>query len=306
MHKKYAISLGIFIVLYAALIFILPPDQAILNKFHLTFMQLQVINLTLILLLAVIWYAAFYGFSTFKEYALKIIDHPDGRAFNTLADGLGVLAFALPLTSLISTELNYIARMYPEFTPATVITDRYIALVLAIVAITLIYRGSKNLAALASKKPRNTVYTWLSLGAVLTMGGVYAYVALSNTASSVPDPATGKAVYYLPVWIIIATNIIPYTCVWLLGLRSIALILFFKRNAQGLIYSRTLGRFALGLGLVVGASIVVQIFTALGNTPAEWGLQLLLVFIYILVIIIAIGYLLIALGAKKLRKIEEV
>lgn len=306
MPKKYALILGIFIVLYTALILIIPPDQAVLDKFNLSILQIQLIDFTLILFLAVIWYSAFYGFSKFKEYALKIINSPDGRAFNTLANGLGVLAVALPITSLTSVELNYFARLYPEFTPATVIIDRYIILTLAIVAIVLIYRGAKNLAALTNKKLKNTLYIWASTAIVLAMGGLYAYVALSNTASSVPDPVTGRAVYYLPAWLIIATNIIPYVCIWLLGLKSIAFILFFKRNTAGLVYGRALGNFAVGLGLVVGASIVVQIFTALGNTPTNWGLQLLLAFVYLLVIVMAVGYLLIAIGAKKLKKIEEV
>lgn len=306
MTKKYVFSLGIFIVLYTALILIIPPDQAVLDKFNLTLIQLQFIDITIIMLLALIWYSAFYGFSKFKEYATKIIDNPDGRAFNTIANGLGVLAFALPITSLISIELSYLARLYPEFTPITVILDRYIAIILAMVAIIFIYRGSKKLAALTNKRPKNTLFTWGSLLFVLAMGTLYAYIALSNPANDIPDAMTMKSVYYLPGWLIITTYVIPHTCIWLLGLRSITFILFFKRNTQGLLYARALSCFAIGLGMVVGASIAVQIFTALGNTPADWGLQQLLAFVYLVVVIMAIGYVLIALGAKKLKRIEEV
>lgn len=305
MPKKYAFLLGIFIAFYAVLIFVIPPDPAVLKRFGMDVLQLRLIRLTLVGFLAVIWYSAFYGFAKFKEYALKIKDSPDGRAFCTLANGLGVLAFALPISSLVSTALGYIARAHPDFTAATVVAERYLALGLAAAAIVLIYRGSKSLAALTTKKPKRAGYLWGSI-AVLIMSGLYAYIVLTNTTSSVPDPANSKAVYYLPVWLIITTNIIPYACIWLLGLRSVTHILFYKRNSQGLVYARALGSFAIGLGFVIGGSIAVQIFTALGNSLDKWGLQLLLALVYLLVIIMAIGYVLIAIGAKRLKKIEEV
>lgn len=305
MPKVYVFLLGIFIAFYVMLILITPPDPTVLERFGVDVLQIRLISLTLVALLAVIWYSAFYGFAKFKEYALKIKESPDGRAFCTLANGLGVLAFALPITSLVSTILDYYTRIHPELTAAIVITERYLALGLAAAAIVLIYRGSKDLVAITAKTPGRIGYLGGGI-VVLIMGGLYAYIALSNTAASVPDPATGIAVYYLPPWLIVTTNIIPYTLVWLLGLSSVLHILFYKRNSQGLVYTRALSSFAAGLGLVVGGSIAVQIFTALGSGVDEWGAQLLLAFVYLLVIVMATGYVLIAIGAKKLKKIEEV
>src|SRR4029079_18930440 len=156
MPKKYAVLLGIFIAVYAALSFIIPPDPASQEKFGLSALQVRFISLTLLVPLAVIWYLAFCGFSKFTEYALKIVDNPDGRAFNMLANGLMVLALTLPISSITSAVLNYLSGMHPNFTAATVITNRYMALVLAAAAFVLIYQGSKGLSALITKKASRT------------------------------------------------------------------------------------------------------------------------------------------------------
>lgn len=304
--KKYVPLLVIFIILYITPIFFVSPDPALLSRFNLSTLQLKLISLTLVVFLAIIWYSAFYGFAKFKEYAAKITHSPDGRTFNMLANGLGFLALALPVSALASAALDYIAQMYPAFSPTTVVIRRYIMLCLAAIAFIWIYRGSKSLVTLTSKKFKPSLYFWMGVIAVLAMGVLYAYVALANTVGNVPNPISYKAVYYLPPWLIITTYVIPYVFIWLLGVRSIALILFFNKNTQGLVYKKALRHLAVGLSLVVGGSIATQLFMALGNTTGSRGLQLLLIFVYLLLIFMAIGYILIAIGAKKLKKIEEV
>lgn len=296
----------IFLILYITPIFFTAPNPAILERYDLSALQLKFIMLTIVVFLAVIWYSAFYGFVRFKEYAVKIIDSSDGQAFNALANGLGLLAISFPVSALIAAGFGYISQINPALNPATVITERYIVLALAAIAFMWIYKGSKRLLSLTSKKFKPSFYFWLSILLVFTMGGLYAYVALTNTADSVTEPISRKAVYYLPPPLIITTYVIPYVCIWMLGLRSIAFILFFSKKSKGLVYRRALGYLAAGLSLVVSGSIATQLLTAIGNAASHWGLQLLLALVYLLVIAIAAGYLLIAVGAKKLKKIEEV
>lgn len=304
MSKKYAFSLGIFIILYVGLSFSIPPDPTTLERFDLSVLQLRLLSLTVALPLMVIWFLAFYGFAKFKEYALRIIDSSDGQAFNTLANGLMVLAFTLPISSLTSLALKYFAHIYPDFTAATVIANRYIALCLAIAAFVLIYQGSKRLADLITKKITRPHYLWAWITA-LFMGGLYAYFIITYIVRGVSDPSD-QTVYYLPAWLIITTIVIPYTCIWYLGLKSATHILFYKRNVQGLVYRQTLGSLAAGVGMVVSASIVMQLLTALSSHFVTWGLQSLLILVFLLIATMAIGYAFIAFGAKKLKKIEEV
>lgn len=305
MTKKYVLLLGIFVALYVLITFNTPPDPTSLQLLGISVLQLRLINLSFLIPVVAIWFLAFYGFSTVKDYALKITGNPDGRAFNKLASGLMVLGFTLPMSSIISASLNYLTRAYPDFIAASVITNRYISLILAALAITLIYQGSKGLVALVIKDSVRPNYLWCAIVAVI-MGGVYAYLALTNMASSTPDPDTNLGIYYLPSWLIVTTIIIPHICIWYFGLKSAVLILFYKKRVQGILYARALSRLAAGIGIVVCSSMVSQLFTAVSTQFVKWGVQPLLAFAYVLVVITGIGYVLIALGAKKLKKIEEV
>ncbi|HSX43684.1 MAG TPA: hypothetical protein VLE69_00065, partial [Candidatus Saccharimonadales bacterium] len=65
-------------------------------------------------------------------------------------------------------------------------------------------------------------------------------------------------------------------------------------------------RLALGLGVVVGFLMVLRYLVALTTTLDNLALKYLLLVVYLLLIFIAIGYGLIASGAKRLKKIEEV
>lgn len=305
MPKKYAFLLGVFIVAYMILTFGVPSDADWLERLGLSDLQFRLIRLTLALPLVMIWFLAFYGSATFKAYALKIIGSPDGRAFNVLANGLMVLALALPVSSITSATLRYLSRMHPEFTAAAVITNRYISLGLAIIAFVLIHRGAKSLVALTAKKSAGSTYVW-SVIAALTIGGPYTYLIITNSANSIPDPSIALAIYYLPAWLVVATIVTPYVWVWYLGIKSAVFILFYKKHIQGLVYRQALGRLAAGIGIVVGGSIVVQLLTPLSSQLVNWGLGSLLTLVYLLVVIVAIGYVLIALGAKRLKKIEDV
>jgi hypothetical protein len=61
-----------------------------------------------------------------------------------------------------------------------------------------------------------------------------------------------------------------------------------------------------GLLGVIAASIFIQYLTSLSGRLLHWHLSSLLGLIYLLLIIEAVGFVVIALGAKKLQKIEEV
>jgi hypothetical protein len=62
---------------------------------------------------------------------------------------------------------------------------------------------------------------------------------------------------------------------------------------------------ALGIAVVVLGSVLTRVFISISTTITNLKLTPILIIIYGLLSVIAAGYILIAIGAKKLRKIEE-
>jgi len=57
---------------------------------------------------------------------------------------------------------------------------------------------------------------------------------------------------------------------------------------------------------VILTSITLQYVTTLTDRLTHLRISAVLIILYLLLIMLALGYVMIALGAKKLRKIEEV
>jgi len=61
----------------------------------------------------------------------------------------------------------------------------------------------------------------------------------------------------------------------------------------------------MGIAIVVLGSVITRIIYSISPAITNLRITPILVIIYALLVVIAAGYTLIAIGAKKLRKIEE-
>jgi hypothetical protein len=80
----------------------------------------------------------------------------------------------------------------------------------------------------------------------------------------------------------------------------------YQRRVKGAIYRSSLIYVAVGIAAVVMSSIAVRFLATISNQLNRLKLTPVLFIIYGLLVLIAIGFLSIAWGAKKLRRIEEV
>lgn len=300
--------LAVCVVLYAALTFSIPPDTATLDRYDITATRLRLLSLSIAIPLVAIWWAAFYGFAKCQEYAALIRQSPDGRAFSKLAHGLAVLAIGLPVSSITSAALRYAARLQPELTAAVSIINNYIGIIIALVAFILIGQGAQRLLGLGtslnSRRPALPRQLLLS-AAFLVFGSLYAYLVLTHTTHQPHIPTAEKAIYHLPLWLTMTTIILPYLYIWYTGLMAALYINFYRKNVPGILYKKALRFLAWGIGAVIISSILLQYLTAM-EVITSLSLASLLIIIYGLLIVISAGYILIALGAKRLKRLEEV
>jgi hypothetical protein len=305
-NKKIYTVLGVAILLYAAIVLGTPPDPEVLQRYNISVIQAKMINLTIIVPLALIWIVAVYGYVVFKDYSRLIRKSKDGNAFLAISNGLGLLAAGLPLASIISLLTNIVVDKKPNLMPVTTVFNHYLSISIAIVAFWFIYQGAQKLQTLTKAKPHGMQWSLL-LGSFVALALTYVYLVLSNPARNHPGLLSGgRTIFYLPDWLIVTTIIAPYLYVWYVGLVSGFYINFYQQKVGGIIYKQAFRYLAIGIVSVIGGSILRQYLTAASNLLADLRLAPLLLLVYTLLIAIAIGYVLIGIGARKLKHIEEV
>lgn len=68
-----------FLVIYSLFTLVPAPSQATLLQYHVSATALRIIYATIILLLAGIWYAGFYGYAKLHTYTRLIEGDRDGK-----------------------------------------------------------------------------------------------------------------------------------------------------------------------------------------------------------------------------------
>jgi hypothetical protein len=304
-NKYYLWFIGISI-LYCALILIIPPDASVLRKYSLTALQAKFLTFSFAIPILFIWFLGFFGFSHIKDYARIIRNNKDGKSLNRLADGLLVLVLGGALSTIISSVLNYLATVRPRLIPMSVIVNNYLGLLILLGAFYLIYQGAEGLIK-AVRKHIATTSEILSMAVFIAFSVLYVYITLANPYRQFPPPNNSvKAAYYTNDIILVLTIILPYLVVWFYGIRSTYFIRQYSRKAPGILYRQALAYLSAGIGIVIVSSMLLRFLTSLTSTLDNLTLKILLLLLYILVAIIGIGYGLIAAGAKKLKKFEEV
>jgi hypothetical protein len=91
-----------------------------------------------------------------------------------------------------------------------------------------------------------------------------------------------------------------------MGLLAAYEIYVFSKHTKGLLYKRALNSLAAGITIAIMTSIVLQYIASDTTHIRKITFNALLLGVYLLLTVYAAGFGLIALGAKRLKKIEEV
>jgi len=284
------------VLLYAAS-FMFNRPIATMQRLELSDIEYRLISLTILMPLVLIWFAAFYGYAKLKAYTDLIKDTPDGKHVANIAKGLMILAIGLPLNSVIGATLAITMQHNPEFVTAGTIIKNYLTLSFPLISFLYISRGTQGLTLLSKKLPTYKAVNRLALAFIFISA---AYCCLTLASLNRHD------IYQLPDWLIVSTIIVPYLYTWYLGLSAAYETHLYSRKAPGTLYRRTWNMLASGIACIIVAQIIVQY---IGNVLLRFNdlkLIRLLLIVYVLLGLLSVGYLLVAFGAKRLQKIEEV
>jgi hypothetical protein len=216
-----------------------------------------------------------------------------------------VLWFALwlPLSALINATGGLVLSHRPALDHTVIPFENYANLVILIPAFVYIYLGARLLVLTVRGivpvvSQRTTLF-------FIAFSAFYSFITLEDAARRIPaDPAT-PASYYMADWLIVLTIVIPRLLMWYLGVQGVQFIRQYRRKVPGVIYSSALQRLAIGLGVTTLMIILLRLLQSLMNPLSHLSLAVLFLLVYALFAGLAVGYVLIAKGARQLQRIEE-
>ncbi|HSX45484.1 MAG TPA: hypothetical protein VLG27_00575 [Candidatus Saccharimonadia bacterium] len=291
------------IVLYIVLLFVLPSGQDGLRSYHLTNFELKVVHFAISLPVLLVWLAAFLGFASLRQYAIAIRKTPEGEYFARLADGVTWLAWSLPIAGLATLILNSMANQWPGFQPTSVIITNYINLLFPLIAFSIIGVASRGLVIHANVK-LGLAAARLIIIVFLIAGVLYCYLTFRHFDLS--NLGTTNNPYYLPIWLMVLTVIVPYLYAWFVGILSSYEITLLSRQVRGVLYRRPLQWLAVGLATIIVSSIALQYVNGIYPRGGHLVLDYRLVINVLFRIVGGAGFIILAIGAARLKKIEDV
>jgi hypothetical protein len=289
--------------LYTALIFILPASPISMAAYSINALEYKIILSAIALPSIVVWLVAFISYAKFRDYAGLIKRTPEGIHFSKLADGATWLAWSLPIPVILGLTLGAVSTHWPGFRPTSIILGNYINLLLPLVAFVLISSATRGLINDAKLKLSLTNVRVIMF-AFVSAGVIYCYFIFKQL--DLTSLVSSNNPYFLPIWLIVVTLIIPYLFIWFVGILAAYELQLFSKKVHGVFYRQALRLLAAGLITVIASSIALQyingVFPRLGYLVLSYKLVLVLLFR----IVGGAGFILLAIGADRLKKIEEV
>lgn len=302
-YKKVTALLVAFSAIYLVQAVWTQPDKATLIKYHITAGQEVALVLTIAIPYIVIWVIAVVGYLRVRSYAESIGDSKDGLAFAGIARGLAWLAFWLPVSAVLASFTTDFYTAHPASTVAMIRLTDYLNLLILLPAFLITYTGTRKLLPLIKK---STISLPLRLMvAYICFAVLYTFLVFHDPARQLPTKSTTVAAYYLPDWLIVTTFVIPRLIMWFMGVQAVYTMYLYRHKVKGTLYKSALNNLARGVGGMVVGSIVLRCAQSLSSPLSGLGLAWLLLIIYALLVILSIGYVLIAKGAGSLQQLEE-
>ena len=297
--KPSAIVWYILLLTIAALLAVfLPPDPVYESELHISATIYRISVLTLIVPYGLIWFSAFYAYGKLDQYADKVRHSREGDAFKKVANGIGFLAWGLALSTILSTIIGAVVARNPHLAPFRALSTSYLALIVSLFSFVAVSRGTRQFDELVHVRPTRIAVQTILL--VFTAIGAF-YVSIVIHAQDI-----GHNPYHLPLSILVLTLVIPHMFSWFVGLFSAYELFLYRQRSTGVLYKHALSYFTSGFVIVIISAIAVQFLTGAYINKTNFSLGTVLIEVYGLLIIEATGYALIALAAKRLKRLEEV
>lgn len=286
------------------------PNEMVMSAFDITERVAVILRFTVAVPYLLMWLAIAYAFVRLLTYSCIIEKSKEAVAFRYFAYGTAVLLGGLIFSAIISSVNSivsagtYVAGV--ELTPFLTIIENYGNTIPYTVALGLFYFGAHKLR-IDEKITFNTGTFLLMVVPLMVLAYIWLEVIFSMPAGEVVANAEKESIYYLRDSLLVLTIVIPSFLAWFFGIAAVANMRSYQMKIKGVIYRKALRYLVVGLAGMTLGSILLQSLQSLGAEQlVGLGLEKLLGVIYFFLLVQAVGFAFMALGAKQLTKIETV
>lgn len=303
-YRPLIILFGILGISYGAEMLLIPAGYTALNRYQLGASNEKLLGLIMLLPTVVIWSFALFAFIRFRHYAKSISEANDGRSLLMIANGTFGLAIWLPIASLINNFTSYMYHAWPHAVEEATIVKNYLIVTVLFITFLIIWRGSRKLVrTLPDREFSSWCETIYRIAFIVIC--VASTLLLIHEPYRSAAPRSGLSAFYLPDWLIATTIMLPYLCVWYMGLFSVRNIILYRKHVNGILYKQALKCLTAGLVVLILTVLANRFIYILSSWFNGLAMRYVLVILYGLLATNGVGSLLIAQGAKKLQRIEE-
>lgn len=290
-------------ILFLALTFVLPVSNNATATYQLTDLQYRYLLLLVKVPLIAAWSIAFYGYRRLYNYAQRIADAPEGEDFAAMARGTGWMAWGFAIPPVISSFLGIFADSHPAVRTFSTSFNSYLYLIVTVIALSFIAAGIRKLAR-RSKVSLEMKHTRFLVFALVGMSVLFcSLIAGRLHGNSLSDSYNAFYVPNIMVWTTIA---VPYLYAWGLGIVAAVELILVARRTSGIIYKQALQYLATGLITLILTMSALQYFRAIIPRNGHVTINGALIMIFAIYAVNALGGVLLAIGAKRLKRIEEI
>ncbi len=291
-------------VLFAVQTFILPVSKEALAIYHLTPHQYMYLVLIVKIPLIAAWSIAFYSYRRLREYATQIKDAPEGGDYDSIAKGTGWLAWGFAIPPVIGAFLGLIAQTHPVFRTVSASYNTYIYLLVTLVGLSYIGSGIHKLARRSSVNFEMKHIRYLV--AVLVAMSVLFGVLIATRLHHVTELGDSYNSFYVPNIMVWSTIVFPYLYAWCIGIIAAFELSMVARRTTGVIYKQALLYLTIGLITIIVAMVALQYFRAIIPRTGSLTINGALIMAYAIYAVNAVGSVLLAVGVKRLKRIEDI
>lgn len=301
----YMVTLIIFWVAITTLS-VMAPANLMITRYGVTLAESNLIRASILLPQLFIWVASLYAVLRFYKYTSFLRGSAEGTGFKKIALGLHLLFWVLIIPSVINLISAYNPDAF-DIQRATIIARTYITIGFYFAAFWNLYHGTSLLVRTVTINEQMRVNGYKTLAIIMAaFATFYVWAVFHNNYRTISDNPMINPTYHLADWLIILTIIIPYLILGVMAGLTLVNLRGFANAVQGIIYKKAFSSVLYGLMVIVLLTGGLQLMTQAANAFGGASLKIILLVVYLLLFFIALGYLLLAKGARHLTSIEEV
>jgi hypothetical protein len=293
MRWRYIMAYLVLIVSYATVTLAAPVKG---NTFDLDRLTLGLLQLTFILPIVGIWIAGATGASNLRKYVRESADERSKVPLRSIANGVLLLVTGLVVTTLLGSIRSY-AIGHDWFSAYRILVN-YLSVGFLVGGMALLYRGTSSLEGITRSRKRR----WFIGGAMLGLLAILTILMSHNPyRNSTPDPVRYQS-YFLSDPLIFLTILLPQALAWYYGILAGLRVRAYARTFQDQRCVRGYTLLGDGVLAIITVSILLVALTLVTGALTNLSLGPLLGIIYLILLFYGLGYVLIALGARKLYR----